>query len=69
MTDRPKNLRSDTLGSSTQGSTTQDFKRMSFSMNSRNVHGQQARPDLICALCQGILIEPWECKECHNRFH
>jgi hypothetical protein len=48
-----------------------DFKRMSFSMNSRNVFGgaQQAKPELLCALCQAILIDPWECKECHNRFH
>ena len=47
-----------------------DFKRMSFSMNSKNVVGRdQVKPELLCALCQAILIDPWECKECKNRFH
>jgi hypothetical protein len=47
-----------------------DFRRMSFSMNSKNVVGKnQVKKDLLCALCQAILIEPWECKECLSRFH
>lgn len=51
MEERPQNLRSQTMGSAS-GSMT-DFKRMSFSMNSRNVCGgaQKARPELLCALC------------------
>ena len=47
-----------------------DFKRMSFSMNARNVVGaNQVPPSLLCALCQAILFDPWECKECRNRYH
>ena len=47
-----------------------DFKSMSFSMNSKNVIGQdQVTKDLLCALCQAILIDPWECRECKCRFH
>jgi hypothetical protein len=39
-------------------------------MNSRNVVGaNNVKPELLCALCQAILIDPWECKVCHNRFH
>ena len=39
-------------------------------MNSKNVIGKnQVRADLLCALCQAILIEPWGCKECKSRFH
>ena len=40
-------------------------------MNSKNVlgGGSKVKPELLCALCQSILVDPWECKECHNRFH
>ena len=47
-----------------------DFKMMSFSMNSKNVIGQnQVNKDLLCSLCQAILVEPWQCNECNQRFH
>lgn len=65
---RPANLRAQTMGQ--PGDPLSDFKRMSFSMNSRNVVGKdQVKPELLCALCQAILIDPWECKECRNRYH
>jgi|LauGreDrversion4_2_1035121.scaffolds.fasta_scaffold327730_1 hypothetical protein len=63
--DRPQNLRAKTMNNAAN-----DFKRMSFSMNSKNVVGaSQVKPELMCALCQAILLDPWECKECKNRFH
>lgn len=67
--ERPQNLRAQTM----QGGAVdplRDFKRMSFSMNARNVAGTNAvKPELLCALCQAILFDPWECKVCHSRFH
>lgn len=55
---------------SVTSSAASDFKTMSFSMNSKNVIGQnQVTKDLLCSLCQAILVEPWECKECKQRFH
>lgn len=53
----------------------EDLKRMSFSMNARHVlpvAGQQpagVRSDLLCALCQAILVEPLKCQDCKNHFH
>ena len=46
---------------------------MSFALNSQNVigvRGQAGVPrELLCALCSAILVDPWECKECKERFH
>ena len=47
-----------------------DFKTMSFALNRTNVIGMEEVPaELTCALCSAILVEPWECKECKQRFH
>lgn len=49
---------------------TKDQRRMSFSMNPKNVLSKnQIKKDLICALCQAILVDAMKCKECKNRFH
>ncbi len=54
---------------------TEDQKRMSFSMNARQVlpsagnPGQGVRRDLLCALCQAILVDPLKCIDCKNHFH
>ena len=49
---------------------TQEQKRLSVSMNSKNVLSQkQVRKELLCALCQAILIEPMKCVECKSHFH
>mmetsp|Transcript_55295 Transcript_55295/g.76044 ORF Transcript_55295/g.76044 Transcript_55295/m.76044 type:complete len:140 (-) Transcript_55295:1392-1811(-) len=43
---------------------------MSFSMNTKNVVSKnEIKKEHLCALCQGVLVNPWECKECKNRFH
>lgn len=68
--DRPENLRAQTLRSNRQSEAASDFKRMSFALNKTNVIGSDQVPrELLCALCSAILIEPWECKECNQRFH
>jgi len=67
---RPENLRAQTLRQNRQSTAQDDFKRMSFALNRGNVIGaDQVSKDLLCALCQAILFEPWECKECKQRFH
>jgi hypothetical protein len=49
---------------------TDEQKRMSFSMNSRNVIAQKSiKKEFLCALCQAILVDPMKCKECKNHFH
>ena len=53
-----------------QSEAADDFKRMSFALNNKNVIGREQVPrELLCALCSAILVEPWECKECKERFH
>ena len=62
---RPTNLRKQTMASG-------DPNKVSFAMNSQNVvgsHKNAIKKEFLCALCQAILVEPWECKECSNRFH
>lgn len=46
---------------------TDDQKRMSYSMNARHVLPTIGKPaagvrkDLLCALCQAILVDPLKC--------
>lgn len=47
---------------------------MSFSMNARQVlptanSPNGVRRDLLCALCQAILVDPLKCIDCKNHFH
>ena len=51
-----------------------ELKRMSFSMNARQVlpiAGKPGgvRPELLCSLCQAILVDPLKCQDCKNNFH
>jgi hypothetical protein len=53
---------------------TEDQKRMSFSMNAKQVlpsanNTNGVRRDLQCALCQAILVDPLKCIDCKNHFH
>jgi len=67
MASRPENLRAQTLSRDEEA---EDFRRMSFALNKSHVVGQgQISQDLLCALCSAILKDPWQCKECKNRFH
>ena len=51
----------------------EEQKRMSFSMNSRHVlpsaKNPQVREELVCSLCQAILVDPLTCIECKKNFH
>jgi hypothetical protein len=29
----------------------------------------QLKPEFLCAVCQAILVEPVECRECKERYH
>jgi hypothetical protein len=49
---------------------TEEQKRMSFSMNCKQVISQkQIKKEFLCALCQAILVDPMKCRECKNHFH
>jgi hypothetical protein len=53
---------------------TDEQKRMSFSMNSKLVvhsakNPTRLRQELLCALCQAILVDPLTCVECGSNFH
>ena len=64
---RPENLRAQTLS---RDEAEEDFRRMSFALNKSHVVGMNNIPqEMLCALCNAILKDPWQCKECKNRFH
>ena len=49
-----------------------DQRRMSIALSEKNVTTKtqlKNKKEVICALCQSILFEPWMCKKCKNRFH
>lgn len=49
---------------------TKDQRRMSFSLNPKNVLTDKTiKDDLLCSLCHAILVNAMKCKGCKNRFH
>jgi hypothetical protein len=47
-----------------------DSRSVSLMLNSKNLLTKdQLKSEYLCALCQAILVEPVECKNCRKRFH
>ncbi|CDW87126.1 traf-type zinc finger family protein [Stylonychia lemnae] len=45
-------------------------RRMSVNMNAKNVvNVYKMSQEYLCGLCQGILVDPMQCKKCKNNFH
>ena len=46
------------------------IKRISLAYSFQNVvEPHLVKPDMICALCQAVLVSPLQCESCKQRFH